>query len=68
MTRANLRVPGHTLRYEGQPFGPDGRKTMYSVVGSGKCSCGELSPPLESNNARKRWHAEHKAAVIGGDA
>jgi hypothetical protein len=35
----------------------------WSRTGRGECSCGERSPVLESNAARKRWHREHKAEV-----
>jgi hypothetical protein len=32
-------------------------------VGYTYCSCGAQSPVLESDNARKRWHKDHKNAV-----
>lgn len=56
-------VSGHTLRYEGQPFDGNGKKLHGVREGRGKCSCGALSDVLDSNNKRKRWHAEHKAEV-----
>lgn len=59
-------VSGHTLRYEGAPFDDEGRRaTAFSTGGRGraKCSCGELSPVLDSGYQRKRWHREHKKAV-----
>lgn len=36
--------------------------------GVGACSCGAKSEPLPSNAARKRWHREHKQAVVAGVA
>jgi hypothetical protein len=59
------RVSGHTLHSEGAAFKFDGR-FAYSDTGwgLGKCSCGVLSEMLPSRNARKRWHREHKAAVL----
>jgi hypothetical protein len=56
------RLSGHSLLFEGQPCGLN----FYarSGNGSGKCSCGELSPILPTNAARKRWHREHKADVL----
>lgn len=65
--RVNNRVPGHTLRYEGAAFErayPSGRWIRTrDVEGVGMCSCGEVSPVLNSNNARKKWHREHKDEV-----
>ncbi len=48
----------------------DGRKWRLRSSGAereisvGLCRCGAVSPPGLSNNGRKRWHREHKAAVI----
>lgn len=54
------RVAGHTLRNEGQAYDAAGWRTR---IGVGRCSCGEESPVLDSNAARKRWHREHKAQI-----
>ena len=63
------RLSGHTLRHEGAAFEPvlnasglpDRR--AGDRVGSGLCSCGEMSESLPSAAARKRWHREHKDRV-----
>lgn len=57
-----VRVPGHTLPYEGKIL----RQYRWSNgPGKAKCSCGaESALELESTAARKRWHREHKRAVI----
>jgi hypothetical protein len=59
-----LRVPGHTLPWEGRVSD----YTAYWGVrgGSGRthCSCGEQSPELPSTAARQRWHREHKEAFL----
>lgn len=69
------RVPGHTLRYEGAPFGDDGLvithgRAVLGIGGTGraKCSCGEFSEVLLSSTRRRKWHREHKAAVLAGQA
>jgi hypothetical protein len=59
------RMPGHELVAEGAPHDPKGRRvsTIYGGVsgaGCAKCSCGELSPGLDSANKRKLWHRAHK--------
>jgi hypothetical protein len=69
MPKANARVAGHTLRAEGAPFDEAGAGPMYHYegkVGRAKCSCGALSEMLPTNAARRRWHADHKAAVVAG--
>jgi hypothetical protein len=64
----NTRLPGHTLRQEGGPFVRD-RTTggWYHDLGGwkgvGLCSCGATSEVVDSNNARKRWHAAHKQEI-----
>ena len=65
----NTRLAGHTLRSEGMPFvwvdwgtGFDWRQAS-GWTGKGICSCGATSDELTSNNARKRWHADHKAQM-----
>ena len=57
-----LLVTGHGLVRGGAPFTAEGRSAT-GRTGHGRCSCGETSPVLESNAARKRWHADHKADV-----
>jgi hypothetical protein len=53
-------VKGHTLLFEGQPWGTMRR----NGVGPGKCSCGLYSDEgLISNAARKRWHTAHKEEI-----
>jgi hypothetical protein len=62
------RVAGHTLCGEGKAYvyeGDEVHREQYdgSTKGYGVCSCGITSRWLLSNAARKRWHAEHKAAI-----
>lgn len=68
-------VPGHGLRYEGAPCvardccasdGNHGNRNPYDSQGHAFCSCGAVSPCLSSTGWRKRWHREHKAAVVAG--
>lgn len=56
-----LRVTGHTLRYEGRVPG-----AHWPGNGEGQClcSCGERSVNLPSTAARQRWHKKHKQAVM----
>ena len=67
MRRTNLK--GHALWNGGKPYEPGGEEEEAWVLvrrgwaGRGVCSCGEVSAVLDSDNARKRWHAEHKSAV-----
>jgi hypothetical protein len=68
MRRTNIH--GHALRSEGEPYMPhttdDGEPGWIRVIswdGRGLCECGATSPPLDSNRARQRWHAEHKDSV-----
>ncbi|GGM27981.1 hypothetical protein GCM10011608_11030 [Micromonospora sonchi] len=56
----STRLAGHALPYEGRVKDSHGQ---FVAVGPAVCSCGAISGPLTSANARKRWHAEHKAAV-----
>jgi hypothetical protein len=63
------RVLGHTLDANagahdehGQPLPPVGRNGK--AIGRAKCSCGELSPDLESGPARTAWHRDHKLDVL----
>lgn len=63
------RLAGHTLRYEGAAYRPDGYLAIRNQrKGHGACSCGALSPELPSNYARKRWHREHKDTIREGRA
>lgn len=61
----NTQLAGHGLLNEGAPFDDAGDRVHVSTSGPGraKCSCGELSDPLPSGGARRRWHAAHKEAV-----
>lgn len=65
------RVPGHGLLFEGAAFDQFGdRIGWWSTTGNAghaKCECGALSEELPSGNARRRWHAEHKATLITKD-
>jgi hypothetical protein len=75
MRRTN--IPGHALRSEGAAYecvAWAGTERRWQRVGYGRgshegvalCECGETSPPLESDAARKRWHRDiHKPAVRG---
>lgn len=66
-----MRVPGHTLVYEGAPHVWNGRRYERAVrdgwgvggEGKGLCSCGATSKVLTTGAARKRWHREHREAV-----
>lgn len=63
--RGKTLVKGHTLLFEGQAFGSDGKLLpRYPSMGMAKCSCGMLSESLDSNAARKCWHKQHKAEVL----
>lgn len=53
----STRRVGHILPDEGRIY--DG--TYRTKEGPAKCSCGEQSEPLSSDNARRNWHREHKA-------
>lgn len=62
------RLAGHELQSEGAPYDSNGKLTniLYggtSGVGRGKCSCGALSPDLDSGNQRKAWHRDHKDQI-----
>lgn len=59
-----LVVKGHTLRAEGLGYRKPGIDDPWSRGMRGSCSCGEYSDPLNSDRARKRWHREHKQAVL----
>ena len=56
-------LKGHTLRREGQAFDERGRWLPNEPYGCGKCSCGEVSVPLHTDAARKRWHRAHKDSL-----
>lgn len=53
------RLAGHTLPNEGriQVGG------IWVERGPARCSCGAESDVLKSDNARRRWHFEHKAQI-----
>lgn len=65
-------VAGHTLRYEGAPHAVNEQGQIVRPgpgrYGRGLCSCGRLSDLLTSSAARKRWHAEHKAAIASDNS
>ena len=65
--RGKTLVKGHTLYREGWAHDQDGVPFYAGNLcsGFGKCSCGALSPWLETRNARKQWHAQHKAELKG---
>jgi len=60
----NTRLTGHELLYEGLAFDSDGRRASLGWStggkGHGRCSCGALSPELDSGSKRKAWHRDHK--------
>jgi len=60
MPDTSTRLPGHGLRAEGKVGGLYGNEKIGSAV----CECGERSPELASDSARRRWHREvHKPEV-----
>jgi hypothetical protein len=66
MRRTALR--GHALRGEGKAYVPAGeglweRAGLPADLGRALCECGAVSDWHVSDAARKRWHAQHKAAV-----
>lgn len=68
----NVRLSGHTLRYEGAPFHwqvPYGWRRLNergtAGRGVGMCSCGAHSSTLDSGQQRKAWHRDHKEALRG---
>ena len=71
----SARLSGHALCAEGKPCKRTDRRRSepisYEIIhgastGSALCECGEKSPALESDGARKRWHRAHKEQVRGG--
>src|ERR1051326_174838 len=61
-----MRLSGHALQSEGLGYDSNGHRYGGSDprrLVHGLCSCGALSPPLASDNARKQWHREHKAVI-----
>lgn len=59
-------VAGHGLQREGRPFRRDFLWNRWIFLGPsgegvGLCRCGQASPVLPTNAARRRWHNEHKA-------
>lgn len=74
-----MRVAGHGLAMEGRAVRKErnaliGKGWEYVLTqaarwpdttsGHGGCSCGEMSPELSSDAARKRWHQAHKEDVV----
>ncbi len=62
----NTRLSGHTLPNEGRIY----EGGIYRAdVGATRCSCGEESPVLPSDNARRVWPRDvHKAGLAGREA
>lgn len=69
------RLSGHALCAEGKPCRRTSKHRAppysYEIIhgtssGSALCECGEKSPRLDSDGARKRWHRDHKEQVRGG--
>ena len=66
-------VKWHGLVAEGAPFHGLGCSTSPCPTdymgrlgsGHGKCRCGAFSPHLPSTYARKAWHRQHKAEILG---
>lgn len=58
------RLAGHFLWWDGKACDPTGR--AHHGTGHAHCECGERSPELPSNRARKQWHREHKDALRAG--
>jgi hypothetical protein len=56
----STRLAGHTLPDEGRIRDSDG---YWIATGPAVCSCGETSDELPSDNARRRWHRNHKQTV-----
>lgn len=58
------RLAGHELPFEGKATRKERKsfaaKQTGEQVGHTYCSCGERSPELPSDNARKKWHRDHK--------
>ena len=71
MSYIYTQIPGHGLQAEGKPYDPVPRSGEWvriyggSRIGVGVCSCGETSDVLTTDAARKRWHKDHKAEVLG---
>ncbi len=66
-----MRVPGHTLQFEGAPHDDTGERRsgiLYAATkgpGRAKCSCGQMSEWLPTTAARRRWHRDtHKADIV----
>jgi hypothetical protein len=68
---ASTRLAGHALQHEGKPYKPGELNPWLRAYGTssgaGLCECGETSPVLGSDAARKRWHRDvHKPQVRAG--
>lgn len=55
-------IKGHGLRGEGRVLSTGG--WVKSGPDVGRCECGASSDHLPNTAARKRWHREHKQAVL----
>jgi hypothetical protein len=61
----SFRVAGHSMPHEGQALDERGSvRRDYHRDGKTRCECGEWSPALPSNGARKRWHRDHKNQIF----
>lgn len=71
------RLPGHGLLYEGAAVvfseshlgevcanGTRWKLAHRGGEGIAACRCGEWSPRLPSDGARRRWHKDHKNDVF----
>jgi hypothetical protein len=65
------RVPGHSIDSLATPRDDDGNPVppvrvgrFRKAIGRGKCSCGLLSPVLDSGPDRQEWHRGHKLDVL----
>ena len=69
MRRTN--IPGHALRGEGKPYTRRNSDAPWEHIGNvhnrwhgvALCECGAVSGALDSDAARKRWHAGHKDEI-----
>lgn len=74
--KGRVLVKGHGLINEGTGYEPGWPPEAYlrrfwtmahDRGGVAVCWCGAISDPLPSDAARKRWHRDHKANLMGGN-
>lgn len=65
-------APAHRLKAAGSAFVLSPHSGTYYAtygqddeIGPGQCTCGELSPVLGSNKARREWFSTTHRAVVG---